>query len=110
MKIIVNGSLIDVDYIYEITEIENDWNLKFHILFLNDNVKTVEIGISKIRKEYDSIDTKNYSFEDAVEMRKKLVILREEKRKELFNELSEVRNGIIKIWAENQTKFPTFNI
>ena len=70
MKIIVNGSLIDVDYIYRITEIEN--KDKYEIHFLNDKVMEVRISnetYSHLLKRPDNYST--FSMEEKREYMKK---------------------------------------
>jgi hypothetical protein len=105
MKIIVNGSLIDLDYVYEITEIVSEFEQFFEIHFLNDNVKKV-----KYKKDVIYSEEFHNFLEMSSEEKIKNKELRRVKRFESFQKITEMRNEIVKLWSENQSKFPTFNI
>jgi hypothetical protein len=116
MKIAVNGNIIDTKKIYNITPIEKSDNTytnriketgnqydylgySFEIKFLNKKSLTINcIGDNLFpRKE-------NYQWNDwyKEDYEKKYELLR------LY--INEFRNSIIKIWLENQSNIPQFNL
>ena len=92
MKIAINGDIIDTKNIYKIHEIEKndiisgDWNHSFIIESFKGRYLyirlffTDEIRVNKINND-------NY-----------------------FNKINEFRDSIIKIWSENQSDIPQFNL
>lgn len=85
MKIAINGDIINTKNIYEITKIEKDLDYDcdyyFRIIFFNNTIKYVTI-------DCEGIETLEFCQE----------------------KLSKFRDSIIKIWSENQSDIPQFNL
>jgi len=89
MKIAINGSIIDTKDIYKITEVsDGGWFAGFDIYLFN--VKD-PIFVS-IGGDDDVPYGNRYEY------------------KERIPELEKMREEIIKIWSENQSEIPQFNI
>ena len=86
MKIAINGDVIDTKGIYKITKVEKDEiYYKFDYLFY-----IISIGKNEILVTLDI--TKDCS------------------RDETIQKLNKFRDSIIKIWSENQSDIPQFNL
>ena len=86
MKIAINGDIIDTENIYKITKVEKDeiyyeFDYLFYIKSFGKNEILVTLDITK----------------DCL-------------RDETIQKLNEFRDSIIKIWSENQSDIPQFNL
>lgn len=122
MKIAVQGKIIDTDNIYSISEIIEGHNYKyFEIESFNDKFLKVSIKnweenkltekFEDLRKNYLSLkETKiNAGQELNPDDWKEIQEFHNEIPKENERRLENMRQDIIKIWSENQSKIPTFN-
>ena len=124
MKIVVQRQTIDTDNIYSVSEVyKNDKYIIpgeyfyasvycFDIESFNDKVLTVNISINDdVDNEQDKIieqiSVPGISVEALLEESKKVkaeLILKNKKR------IEKMRSEIIKIWSENQSEIPMFDI
>jgi len=86
MKIAINGEIIDTKDIYKITKVEKDeeyyeFDYLFYIKSFGKNEILVTLNITK----------------DCL-------------RDETIKKLNEFRDSIVKIWSENQSDIPQFNL
>ena len=86
MKISINGDVIDTKGIYKITKVEKDEiYYKFDYLFYIKSFANSEILVT-------------------------LDITKDCSRDETIQKLNKFRDSIIKIWSENQSDIPQFNL
>lgn len=93
MKIAINGDIIDTENIYKITKIKRnnldinqEWCHTFEIQLFNN--KIIEI-IDQFPQKYLHNKLENQN---------------------IYDKISNFRDGIIKIWSENQSDIPQFNL
>ena len=99
MKIIVNNEIIDTENIYKITDIVNigGYRYSFMIYMYNDIKIYVEIHPALYYN-----DDSWYSLKHCTDNKDKLEVVK--------SKITEIRNNIINVWSNNQTKIPKFNI
>lgn len=111
MVIGINGDLIDVSKIYQISEIEYnlgnidqfapivdiEFKFRFEILFLNG-----------IQKYYDFKRIVNLKIEELEVLNYEYTNLKEFKI--YHDEISQFRKAIIDVWSQNQSTIPQFNM
>ena len=86
MKIAINGDIIDTKNIYKITKVEKDEiYYEFDYLFYIKSFANSEILVT-------------------------LDITKDCSRDETIQKLNKFRDSIIKIWSENQSDIPQFNL
>lgn len=125
MKIAVQGTFIDTESIYSIGEIYKDYNddrqpiYCFDILHFGGETKTVSIRQLNVKKDREFAQFKlersklrvvenetKYTEEDKIEFKKLYDITYSVNK----DSLEKMRLDIVKIWSENQTTVPSFNV
>lgn len=114
MKIAINGEIIDTKDIYKIGEIYEDYDniLVFKVYLFNNH--TIEVSlilpidyhnysgiISRKETPYNGIIMSDATMDDFRKMPEYI---------EAHTRISNLRNEIIKIWSENQSEIPQFNL
>ena len=115
MKIVVKNQIVDTDNISSVFEIKVDemGRFAFDVLFFNDRVISVmieritgqqrmEIRDKLIEKRKDD---RNVGLAEVLYSELEKEALLENKAK-----LEKMRQDIIKIWSDNQTKIPVFKV
>lgn len=108
MKIAVQRQIIDTDNIYSISEILEDTYDKVHYFIIESfNEKIINVSIKfDFRTKEEVAENPNLaklSNEDYKTFRTNL-------RTHNKNKLEKMRQDIVKIWSENQSSIPNFNI
>lgn len=108
MKIAIEGKIVDTDNIYSISNkilsgsspetYKPDFY--FEIESFNDNIIRVSI------ETYDGIEYGHKSLSSSEERNNYLISLSESNK----NKIEKMRQDIVNIWSENQSKIPTFDI
>lgn len=110
MKIAVQGNIIDTENIYCIGEIKKTFSdekganvFKFLIESFND--KTIEVSIIRQEGLKELFDSEGYPDTREERLEKTFAVEDANKAK-----LEKMRQAIIDIWSQNQSKIPTFDI
>lgn len=96
MKIAINGSVVDTEHIWKINPIKDSYHststaLEFTIDFFQGKSLVVELDSKEV---FDGTDV-NWWEKSKVE--------------EIRNKLNLLRDSIISVWSENQSKIPQFS-
>lgn len=100
MKIAINGDIIDLKKIYEITKIiknEDVNSLYFNIYYSNNNYQKIIIRRNKYLDNNQRFSNLSNTQQEEID-------------KLILNEITNIRDSIIKIWCENQSEIPQFNL
>lgn len=116
MKIAINGSLIDTEHICKIDEIIADRHghikFKFFIhLFEKQFIDIIKQSGCYINSDssYSSIVGREETYEQQKSRTFEELINTPEYQKAL-KEITDFRDSIIKVWSENQSKIPQYNL
>ena len=114
MKIIVDGNLVDIEYIYNITEVGN---AQYNTVVNKHNDKAVYAGMGMIvhllfrinflNKKH--IDISVYECISDKKSGDELYSFWEEKRDEQYLKINTLRNKVVDVWLKNQTEIPKFD-
>lgn len=98
MKVIIEGSLIDLEKIYKITEVvDEDGFYSFKIKFINKIEE--EIYLSKHSSIYISRESIIEDMKRSKEEKSKIEL-------ETKDKVVQLRDKLVKLWLENQTDIP----
>lgn len=119
MKIAINGQIVDTDTIFSVSEkiYENQNEYCFDVNFFDEKSITVSIykrnmSGNKAHNMYMFVHEKiNKPFLELSEKEQNIrVFLWNAIPTENKNKIEKMRQDIVKIWSENQSKIPTFDI
>ena len=113
MKIAINGEIIDTKDIYKISDVNVEYNFsrphfKFTMQLFN-NIPIVVHNAADIFLD-GTFTLKTESFKILKEKATKQDLIEHPIYVDAFNKISNLRNEIIKIWSENQSEIPQFNL
>lgn len=111
MKIAVNGNIIDTEHIYKITPLyiqKELYFMRFYIkLFNNKDIEVFKTTGIYYHSVGDTLEIKN--IEKYIKITRKEALLRSEYVNSL-KDITNFRDSIIKIWKDNQSTIPQFNL
>lgn len=111
MKIAINGDIIDTCDIFKITDININYETSyicdsFNIIFYNDKKMCFYGDKYNVDSDFLSLFGKlKDEFIDPIEYVKST-----EEYKNSLKKITDFRDSIVKIWSENQTLIPQFNL
>ncbi len=107
MIIAINGQLVNTKNIYLISEIKfsQEGNYYFKIYFFNDKKLNIYFSYTNLPERNIIVDGKKQYYH---QFYKQSWI--DEHYPELLEKITEFRNQIVKVWSENQSEIPQFNL
>ena len=119
MKIAINGEIVDTCDFYKIGNIEKDiqYNISFKFVIYHMNNKTTIVSLNSQTsfvnngvEKYAFITRKELPYVPRIENGTIEDCINSEIYQENLKKITDFRESIIKIWSENQTTIPQFNL
>jgi hypothetical protein len=117
MKIAINGNIIDTKDIYKISEITKDdiFHIHFKFTIYLFNAKKIDCKIYSNTyfdgAGYASLkETINFTEKNIRKIGKLQDCINSNQYKEALKKITNFRNSIVKVWSENQSDIPQFNL